>query len=140
MEEFFLKLGLMTQKNHTELIQTVDGLRMSIEALTKEIAKLNSKVVESNTDLSDRISSLVDATKEISTLIKATSENQSALNEKLSTLMKATSDNRNALAKGIFSLANQTTVDNRALKESLENLEELLRLMAANQVMNLVDK
>ena len=122
MEEFFLKLGLMTQKNHTELIQTVNGLRMSIEALTKEIAKLNSKVVESKTDLSDKISSLVDATKEISTL------------------MKATSDNRNALAKGIFSLANQTTVDNRALKESLENLEELLRLMAANQVMNLVDK
>ena len=105
MEEFFFKLGLMTQKNHTELIQTVNGLRMSIEALTKEIAKLNSKVVESKTDLSDKISSLVDATKEISTL------------------MKATSDNRNALAKGIFSLANQTTVDNRALKESLENLE-----------------
>ena len=219
LEEFLFKLGLMTQKNHTELLQSVDGLRMSIESLTTEITKLNLKVAESHTDLSNKISSLVDATKKLSThvtenfskieiaqnnldkklltLTTATSDNQSvleekfsafsdssiandaeiknslititeklyifadaeasihtafdkklkrtitnhnALDKKISDLAEATTDNRNALAKGIFSLATQMTTDSRAVKESLENVEDLLRLTAANQIMNLIDK
>ena len=162
MEEFFLKLGLMTQKNHTELIQAVDGLRMSIDALTKEIARLNSAVVESHTDLSDKISALADATKNFSahvtenfskveaaqndsdkkilTITKTTSDNQAALEKNFSALTTTTNSAHVTLAEKISTLANQTAGDNRALKEYLENLEELLRLMAANQVMNLVEK
>ena len=241
MEEFFLRLGLMTQKNQTELMQTVNGLRVSIESLTTEIAKLNSQVTESHMDLSDKISSLIDATKNLSahitenfskieteqvnldkkfsylkegminnqsaleerfatltkatndsrsaleekfaTLTKATNDNQSALEEKFATFMMAISDNQSALEekfsaldeisiannaeiknllititdklyvfadtyasdhaafyKKISTLASQTTNDNNAVKKSLENVEELLRLTAANQIMNLIEK
>ena len=31
MEDFFYKLGLMTQKNHTELLQVVKNLQVAVE-------------------------------------------------------------------------------------------------------------
>lgn len=70
-----------------------------------------------------------------------------ALNAKLSEVavsiaanQTATDEKISSLSKGIFSLASQTMTDTRAVKESLESVEELLRLTAANQIMNLVDK
>ena len=162
MDEFFLKLGLMTQKNHKELLQAFNELRMSIEALTKEIAKLNSQVVESHTDLSNKISSLAEATKnisshvtesfskvevaqiysdkKISTLKEETTTNHATLAKGFSTLIKETTASHATLDKKLSMLENQTITDTRAVKESLENVEELLRLTAANQIMNLVDK
>lgn len=177
----------MTQKHHDELLQSVDRLRMSIEALTKEIAKLNSQVVESHKDLNEKISSLADATKnlsahvtenflkvevaqnnsdeKLSSLTEAIANNQSALDENFSALNESSIANHSEIKnflititdklyvfadsaasdhatfdKKILRLANQVAVDNRALKEDLSNVEELLRLMTASQIMNLVDK
>lgn len=144
MEEFFLKLGLMTQKNHNELMQTVDGLRVNIESLTTEIAKLNSQVTKSHMDLSDKIDALVDATKNLSAHITENFlkvENaQVNLDKKFSYLKEEMTSNQSVLEERFATMANQTTAVNSAVKESLDNVEELLRLTAANQIMNLVEK
>ena len=147
MEEFFFKLGLMTQKNHTELLQKVDGLQTSIEALTKEISKLNSTIVESHADLSGKISSLVDTTKNLFAFATSSITNDTeiknslvTITDKLHVFADVEASDHAAFDKKLSTLTNQTAVDNHALKEYLENVEELLRLMAANQIMNLVDK
>ena len=145
MEEFFFKLGLMTQKNHTELLQKVDGLQTSIEALTKEISKLNSTIVESHADLSGKISSLVDTTKNLFAFATSSITNDTeiknslvTITDKLHVFADVEASDHAAFDKKLSTLTNQTAVDNHALKEYLENVEESLRFLG-DKTSSLVD-
>ena len=55
MEEFFLKLGLMTQRNHAELIQEIKALRTGIDALTAEISALVEMSTSNHAELKNSL-------------------------------------------------------------------------------------
>ena len=101
MEDFFIKLGFMTQKNNAELIQEIRALRTSIDALAAEISALNRTSTANHADVA----------KKITALAESSTANHNDVAEKIS-----------------------------ALAETSTNMQELLRLTVANQIMNLVKK
>ena len=169
MEEFFLKLGLMTQRNHAELIQEIRALRTSMDALTAEISKLADTSTSNHAELKDcvgnvaeKISALADTSasnhtelkdcvgnvaEKISTLADTSALNHNELkycvgdvNEKVSEFADTSVANQIELKKYVSFLTKKITADDSADKESLKSIEELLRLTAANQMMNLIAK
>ena len=115
MEEFFFRLGIMTQRNHEELFRAVEKLQKSIDILSAEVAKLNSRA-----DLADQ---------KISALAETSSKNHDELKSAFA-----------ATDQKISALKNETIKSNGNANENAANIMELLKLVATNQIMNLVSK
>lgn len=180
MENFFLKLGLMTQKNHAELIQEIKALRESVDALNEKISEStkdsvanNAKIKNSLAGITDKLYAFADSAasnhaevaanlsaltkgatanhaelaKKISALTKDSTANHAEVEDslanligKISALIAASNANKSFVTEKIVALSNKIIADNQTEKETLENMEELIRLMFANQVMNLAEK
>ena len=162
MENFFLKLGLMTQKNHAELIQEIKALRESVDALNEKISESmkastanNAKIKNSLAGITDKLYAFADSAASnhaevaanLSALTKGTTANHAEVEDslanligKISALIAASNANKSFVTEKIVALSNKIIADNQTEKETLENMEELIRLMFANQVMNLAEK
>ena len=126
MEEFFLKLGLMTQRNHAELIKELRELKLAVDNLTAKIQIISDKSSANHAAIQNSLDGVADKI--------------SALNDTSNTNHMTIQNSVEVLAKNIYQLTNKMVADNRDEKEILTAMEELLRLTAANQMMNLIGK
>ena len=151
MEEFFLKLGLMTQRNHAELIKELRELKLAVDNLTAKIQIISDKssanhaAIQNSLDgVADKISALNDTSNTnhmtIQNSLDGMTDKISALNDTSNTNHMTIQNSVEVLAKNIYQLTNKMVADNRDEKEILTAMEELLRLTAANQMMNLIGK
>jgi len=122
LEEFFVKLGLVTQKNHAELLKTIAELKIIVDTLDFRLQRQCDEI-NSRFELNERALRQVD-------------EQIALANELRRNEMSEVKSSVVALTKKISALSDEYQRN----ADELSAVGELLRLTAANQIMNLVEK
>ena len=147
MEEFFVKLGLVTQKNHAELLKTIAELKIIVDTLDFRLQRQCDEI-NSRFELNERALRQVDEQIALTNELRRNemSEVKSsvvALTKKISAASETSSTNHAELKSSVVALTKKISALSDEYQRNADELSavgELLRLTAANQIMNLVEK